>query len=51
MEAGLEEAPNPNLLYDLYTGVFRPQIVRLALLWRYAAVTVQERQLPLLAVA
>lgn len=25
------EAPNPGLIYDLYAGVFRPQIVRLAL--------------------
>lgn len=25
------EPPNPGLIYDLYTGVFRPQIVRLAL--------------------
>ncbi len=23
--------PNPNLIYDLFTGVFRPQVVRLAL--------------------
>jgi hypothetical protein len=25
------EMPNPGLIYDLFTGVFRPQIVRLAL--------------------
>ena len=25
------QSPNPGLIYDLYTGMFRPQIVRLAL--------------------
>jgi hypothetical protein len=27
----VDDAPNPNLIYDLYTGAFRPQTVRLAL--------------------
>lgn len=27
----MNDTPNPNLIYDLYTGAFRPQIVRLAL--------------------
>lgn len=25
------DTPNPGLIYDLYTGVFRPQVIRLAL--------------------
>jgi hypothetical protein len=25
------ESPNPGLIYDLYTGIFRPQVIRLAL--------------------
>jgi SAM-dependent methyltransferase len=27
----IPDPPNPGLIYDLYTGVFRPQVVRLAL--------------------
>ncbi len=29
--ADLSQQPNPDLIYDLYTGIFLPQIVRLAL--------------------
>jgi 2-polyprenyl-3-methyl-5-hydroxy-6-metoxy-1,4-benzoquinol methylase len=29
--ADLSQHPNPDLIYDLYTGVFRPQMARLAL--------------------
>jgi SAM-dependent methyltransferase len=31
MEPAMNESPDPGLIYDLYTGGFRPQIVRLAL--------------------
>lgn len=31
MTDAVPESPTPSLIYDLYTGVFRPQVIRLAL--------------------
>jgi hypothetical protein len=32
MEFDLDSVPNPNLIYDLFGGIFKPQFIRIALL-------------------